>query len=644
MKKNKPTKNNKSTRRRSGKLPQKKGRSRNVWLNVLPKDLWVKARRGQTVWEVLSSAGIDSRGDCDGLGKCGKCKIKVLSAIGPPAKETLALLSAEEIGQGIRLACRTKLRKDLMIHLGDSDPEAEYVQILKSGERPTMYLDPLVIKRPVTLPREYNEAGIADLERVKLSLGSEYREMTASLHCLRHLPMMLDKTRGIGTAVIHDRCMMAWQPVEEMSQQYGLVFDLGTTTLVGKLIDLETGSEVAAVSRMNGQARYGSDVITRLQYVGSRKNGLERLHQLLVNDMAGITNRLLEIGSLRPREIFIAVAAGNTTMQHLLLKIDPQGIAGAPFAPVLTGGTIVGASQIGLPLHPEALVYVMPARSGYIGGDLLGVIIASGAAAREDGIYLGLDLGTNGEIFVGNGRRLVACSAAAGPAMEGARISAGMNARTGAIEGVRTMTDDTLQYSIIGNAKPRGLCGSGLVDLVAVLLHNGLVDREGLIQPPAETGAADLARRLVPRDGVYDYQIAPADDCATGRPLYLTQKDVRELQLAKGAVAAGIDILLSEVGVGVGDISQIYLAGALGNYINPYSAMRIGLLPTVSADIITSLGNAASIGASMVLLSRAYWEMAAKLNRSIEYVELSQREDFNRRFIEHLDFPGVNLW
>ncbi|MGA7877546.1 MAG: ASKHA domain-containing protein, partial [Desulfoferrobacter sp.] len=435
----------------------------------------------------------------------------------------------------------------------------------------------------------------------------------------------------------------AWQEWESVGRRYGLVFDIGTSTVVGKLISLLDGHEVAAISHLNSQTRHGTDVISRLQFIKENKSGLRRLHDLLLRDLAGITERLLEVGKLRPEEIFIAVAAGNTTMQHILLSLDPSGIAQAPFSPIVTEGMVVKAEQAGLKLHPEALLYVMPAKSGYIGGDLIGVVLASEAAEQDSEMILGLDLGTNGEIFLGNRKRLLTCSTAAGPALEGAKISQGVIAKIGAIEGVR-MVDGEIRYQIIGNVEPRGICGSGLVDLVAVLLHCGIIDCEGLIQPTVNEQAIHLNSRLVERSGVYDFLIASAEESHNGRPIYLRQKDVRELQLAKGAVAAGIRSLLHKMRIEVDDIHHIYLAGALGNYINPHSAMRIGLIPAVNPDIVKSLGNAASTGASMVLLSRNSWHMAKLLADFIDHVELSHRADFNQYFIEHMDFPQANLW
>jgi uncharacterized 2Fe-2S/4Fe-4S cluster protein (DUF4445 family) len=274
---------------------------------------------------------------------------------------------------------------------------------------------------------------------------------------------------------------------------------------------------------------------------------------------------------------------------------------------------------------------------------LISAVIASGAAEQDDLMILGMDLGTNGEIFLGNRKRLLTCSAAAGPALEGAKISHGMIAKAGAIEGVSEGTED-LSYRVISNIKPKGICGSGLVDLVAVLLHCGIINYEGLLEPIGDNGGDTLSSRVVERSGIHEFVVADPDESFDGDPIYLTQKDVRELQLAKGAVAAGIRTLMDEMGVGVEDIDRIYLAGALGNYVHPMSAMRIGLIPEVRPGIIQSLGNAASTGASMVLLSKVYWQMANELAHSIEHIELSTRLDFNDYFIESLDFPEENIW
>jgi len=632
-----------------GELPTRKYRLRGVWLNVLPDDLWLRTPKGETVWEALQDTGVELDSDCGGLGKCGKCKIKVLSETGPPTAEEEQLLDEEELKQGTRLACRTRVTHDMVISVGEAETEEEYLKILTSSHHlshryiPVSELEPLISRQQVTLPSDIQRNGISNFDAIKTALGPEYEDLRAPLDCLRTLPQNFPGTSSRGTAVLHGHCMLDWQKGDKADKRYGLVFDLGTSTLVGKLFNLVDGSEVAVTSCLNSQSRRGADLISRLQYIREHPRGLATLQHLIINDLNRLTTRLLLTAGLQPEDIFIAVAAGNTTMQHVFLGLSPAAIAEAPFSPVITDGLILNAADVGLQLHPTALVYVMPVKSGYIGGDLLGVVMTSGAAEQEDKITLGLDLGTNGEIFLGNAKRLLTCSAAAGPALEGARISQGMIAKAGAIEGV-SLEEGELRYRVIGNIKPKGLCGSGLVDLVAVLLHCGVIDEEGLICPPQKKVSDDLNARVISRGGVNSFLIASAEESHDNRPLYLTQKDVRELQLAKGAIAAGIKTLMDELGIGTQDINHVYLAGALGNYVDPYSTIRTGLLPAVNPEIVQSLGNAASTGASLVLLVKSYWKMAAELSQSIEHIELSSRSDFNQYFIQHLDFPEENLW
>jgi uncharacterized 2Fe-2S/4Fe-4S cluster protein (DUF4445 family) len=638
-------KGKKSKKKRSPfkSFPNQKPKKRYVWLNVLPDDLWLKVRRGKTILEALEKTDVAIATDCGGLGQCGKCKLRILSSIGPPPKETAKFLTNDEVVQGVRLACRTKIKKDLSIYVGEADSDEDYFQILKTGERPMLYLDPLLKKQRVILAPESYFEGIPDLDRIKMALGPEYLNLEASLTSLRNLPGILQRNRTRGTAVLQNHYLLDYQDVDRAEQSYGLVFDLGTSTLVGKLINLIAGTEIAAISRLNSQHKFGSDVISRLKYIMEHRDGLEQLHDLLIKDINLITRRLLEVHKLKPKDIFIGVAAGNTTMQHLLLKLNPTGIAGAPFAPIVTNGLKLKASKLGLNLHPEAQLYVMPCKSGYIGGDLISTILASGAAEQDDAVILGLDLGTNGEIFLGNRKRMLTCSAAAGPALEGAKITHGMIAKSGAIEGVYA-EENTLKYKVIGNLKPKGMCGSGIVDLAAVLLHCGYINYEGLIENPEIEDDNLYNMRVLHREDVNDFLIVSKEESYHNKDIFLTQKDVRELQLAKGAVAAGIDILMNELGIGVEDVQQIHLAGALGNYIHPFSALRIGLIPSVNPEIIKPLGNAASTGGSMVLLSKTHWNMAEALAKRLEHIELSTRSDFNQKFIEHLDFPKENIW
>lgn len=645
----KPPRNNKNKKKRKKRpyqaLPQARDR-KTTWLNVLPADHWIKVKRGVILLEALQKAGIDLESECGGLGTCGKCKVRIITAIGPPDEQEKALLSLEALERGERLACRIRIKKSMVVYTDLAPSELEMVQILKYGQTPEVDLDPLIEKHPVQVTPPSIEHAESDFYRLRAAMGAPYLQMRITTRCLRSLYRKLRRNDFKGDAVIHRNCLLAWEPPGSIRGRYGIVFDIGTTTLVGKLIDMSEGVELSVISRLNSQSRYGSNVINRIQYVREKKQGQKRMRELLIRDLNLITRRLLEANGLTPDDVFIAVAAGNTTMQHFLLGLDPSGIAEAPFSPVITEGVTFRTAELGLEFHPDAILYVMPARSGYIGGDLISFILSSGAAEENEKMILGLDFGTNGEIFLGNRHRILTCSAAAGPALEGARISRGMIARAGAIESVR-VEGHHLQYRVIGNIKAKGLCGSGLVDLVAVLLHYGVIDREGFLGPDQIQEEGDLFRsRVLPRSDapVYDFVVAESGESLDGQPILLTQKDVRELQLAKGAIAAGVKILMQQMGVTAEDVDILYLAGALGNYVNPYSAMRIGLLPVTAAEKIISLGNAASAGARMALLSKSHWTKAVALAEQIEHIELSVEPGFEEAFVEAMDFPSRNLW
>jgi len=626
--------------------PSAKGKKIN-WLTVLPDDIWVRVKYGFTIYGALQKTNVDIESDCGGLGTCGKCKIRIITAIGPPDQQEKKLLSKTELENGIRLACRTQMKKSLVVQSETQNNGKDHLQILKHGAHQCYDItDPLLKIVPLSLHAPNRSDSTSDFNRLRNALGPDYKQLKITHECLSTLYHNLRKTNFSGEALLHRNCLLAWSTAGSPNGRYGLIFDIGTTTLVGKLLHLEVGQEIAAISRLNSQMRYGADVIRRIEYIRREPNGFDHLRGLLVNDINAITHRLVEASGISTRNIFVAMAAGNTTMQHMLIGLNPSGIAEAPFAPVITEGVNFPARHIGINLHPDAMLYVMPGKSGYIGGDLIGFILASGAADQEDKLVLGVDMGTNSELFLGNRHRMLTCSAAAGPAFEGGRIDHGMIAKSGAIESLRVQ-DDKLNYNVIGNTKPKGLCGSGLVDLVAVLLHYGVVAGDGLLSPETIEEAGDIfASRLIKKQNsdTFDFLVAISDECADGRTILLSQNDVRELQLAKGAVAAGIELLLKEIGATVADIDEICLAGALGNYVNPLSAMRIGLIPTVVSEKVATLGNAAATGASMALLSQKKWHRASDIADQIEHVELSLHPGFYDAFIEAMDFPSTNLW
>jgi uncharacterized 2Fe-2S/4Fe-4S cluster protein (DUF4445 family) len=638
--------NTKRNVRNDYRMPPRARARKKVWLNVLPEDIWIKVDHGITIYEALRNTDADLNSECDGLGTCGKCKVGIITAIGAPDDQEKKLLSDDELAGGLRLACRVRVTKDMVVHTGALPGGKELFQILKHGLQRDLEIDPLVDLFPLSVAPPDLTHSDSDFNRLRKALGPRYHNLTITGRCLASLYRNLRHTRFRGEALLHHQCLLAWSPPGSVNGRYGLVFDIGTTTLVGKLIRLSDGHELGVISRLNSQIRYGTNIIARIQHVREKKGGLKRLRELLMRDLNLIIKRLLVTFDLKAHNIFVAVAAGNTTMQHLLLGLDPSGIAEAPFTPVITEGVAFRTDHLGLHMNPEAMLYVLPAKSGYIGGDLTGFILASGAAEEDEKIILGLDIGTNGEIFLGNRHRMLTCSAAAGPALEGARITHGMIAKAGAIEGFR-VEERHLQYNVIGNVKPKGICGSGLVDLAAVLLHYGVIDREGLIGPDRIREAGELFEsRLVARNptGLHDFVVAAAEETAHEKQILLCQKDVRELQLAKSAIAAGTRLLMRELGVTVDDVDQICLAGALGNYMNPYSAMRIGLIPRVNPEKVVPLGNAAATGASMVLLCKQYWARSVAVADRLEHLELSVHPDFYELFVEEMDFQEQNIW
>ncbi len=635
-----------STKKKKKKKPIREKTRKVVWLNLLPDDIWLRVKPGLTIYEALQNTDLDIDTECGGLGTCGKCKVRIITALGPPDKQEEKLLTAEELENGIRLACRTRIRKSLVVHTDVHRETEDMFQILKHGVYYDMQIDPLIEKIPTQVSPPDSMNSESDFKRLRSALGPHYQDIKVTHQCLTSLYRNLRDTGFKGEALLHRRCLLSWAPPESDYGRYGLIFDIGTTTLVGKLINLTDGHEVAVISRLNTQSRYGSDVISRIQHIRDNRKGLQKMRNLLIRDLNAIVRRLVYAADIAKEYIFVIVAAGNTTMQHILLGLDPSDIAIAPFAPVITEGVTFPAKEIGLDVNMDAMLYVMPAKSGYIGGDLISFILSSMVWEQSEKTILGLDFGTNGEIFLGNADRILSCSAAAGPALEGARISSGMIAKSGAIETVRFM-EERLQFKIIGNVKPRGLCGSGLVDLVALLLHHGAVDVEGLLSPAGlspDNHAMRTHFQVSHEDEVYDFVIASPEESLHGKPVLLSQKDIRELQLAKGAVGAGVELLMQEMGIRADQIDEIYLAGALGNYVHPLSAMRVGLIPRVEPHKVVSMGNAASSGAAMALLSKKYWEKSLELSERVHHLELSLHPDFYDSFVDQMNFPDFNLW
>ena len=408
-------------------------------------------------------------------------------------------------------------------------------------------------------------------------------------------------------------------------------------SVVASLLDLRTGHEVAVASRTNPQVAFGDDVVSRISH--ATEGGLAELQQAVVGCLNALLREIEERSGIPRDQIYEATVVGNTTMSHLLLGLEPEQLARIPFAPVVREGLTMPAAELGLEVHERGRLHVLPNIAGFVGSDTVGVILATGLLGRGEPT-LAVDIGTNGEMVMALDGRLVACSTAAGPAFEGARIRHGMRAAPGAIEQVRLGED--VAISVVGNARPRGICGSALIDAVAELLRAGILDPSGRLLAPDELPAElpdGLRRRVVPGEGGYDFVVVGAEESATGEPIALTQRDIRQVQLAKGAIRAGIEILKKRLGLADSDLAAILLAGGFGNFIRRSNAVRIGLLPPVEHERIRFVGNAALAGAKMALASVEDRRLAEEVSRRVEYLELGSLGEFAAEFAEAMLFP-----
>jgi uncharacterized 2Fe-2S/4Fe-4S cluster protein (DUF4445 family) len=408
-------------------------------------------------------------------------------------------------------------------------------------------------------------------------------------------------------------------------------------------MDLNSGAVVGVEASLNGQAVHGADVIARIGYAMNNEGGLAELQARIVQTINDLIDKILAKTGVAQRNIYEVVIAGNTTMQHLFMGVTPAAIAATPFIPVFEDTARTAAGPLGLHVHPRARICTFPVIGGYVGGDIVAGILATGLD-RDRRTRLLIDVGTNGEIVLGSNRRVVACSTAAGPAFEGAQMACGMRAAPGAIEGV-TITRSEVRCQVIGDEKPVGICGSGLIDVVAQLYLAGLLDENGrLVDADEAQGIVDagVAARLVQNNGQRAFVLATVEESG-GTPVYITQRDIRELQYAKGAMASGIRILQRQLGIPDEQIEQVMLAGSFGSYINPASARAIGLVPLVPQEQIVAVGNTAGEGAKMAMLSFREREAARVIPSQVEYMELSAMDSFTDDFVDCLPFPPKEL-
>jgi uncharacterized 2Fe-2S/4Fe-4S cluster protein (DUF4445 family) len=610
------------------------GRGR-VVLKFAPMGVETRVPPGVNLFDAASWNAVPIDSTCGGHGTCKKCKVRIVEGDTPISSLDIRAFSPTELKDGWRLACRAVATTDLAVEV---PPMVTRPKAATVGVGRQVILRPSLQKRYLEMEDPTLEDQASDLERVLREIDD--LDVRVSLDVLRDLGTTLRKSDFKVTAVISDDELIAVEPGDTTATRHGMAFDLGTTTVVATLLDLGTGTPVAVASMLNMQQPFGADVITRISATMMDPEALGRLRDRAQETLAQLALEVCEKGGIAPEAVYEVALAGNATMTQLVLGMDPEPLGVAPFIMTTRSFETLRASDLGLPLHPRATAYLFPALGAYVGGDIVAGILATGMT-RDKRIRLFIDVGTNCEIVLGSAERVLTTAAPAGPAFEAAQIKCGMRAADGAIETIR-IDNGELKVGVIGGVAAQGLCGSGLVDACAELAREGFIDESGryLTDEAARALNPSLADRLVMRGEERVFVLAwkgePGD---VDDSVFLSQRDVRELQFAKAAIATGWKILVEELGVEVSDISQVLLAGSFGSYLSPASAVRIGLVPKLPVARIIAAGNVAGEGAKMVLLSAQERAQATAVLEEVEYVELSGREDFQDMFVDLLKFP-----
>jgi len=603
-----------------------------VRIRVLPLDKELNLKVGANLRTALIEAGIPLDSVCGGQGICLKCKAQVSGISQKPTDLEREKLSAEELRSGWRLACQVTVDEPGEVRLPEIPVSRAKAGFSLLGEK--VALQPNVHLRRFELSEPAISDQRADWNRLAEFLEiSEPSPVRAELSLLQEIPDQLREWNFQGGAILVGDTVATLDPLDSARDMLGVALDIGTTTLAAGLVDLATGKVVTLDAELNPQIAFGADVISRIVYMQESPGKGQKLQEELIKGLNRLLSRLCRNTRREQGRIFEATVVGNTTMLHSLLGLDARYIALVPFVGVLNRAQCVSATELGLQIHPRGRVYILPAIASFVGADTVAVILAT-RLYQTHVPRLAIDIGTNGEVMLATKDGILTASTAAGPAFEGGRIKFGMRATKGAISSFQATP--FMGYTVIGSSVARGICGSGLIDLVAELFRVGVLDRQGRVLLPSETGsslAAELAQRVRVRGEEREFVVSKNEETE----ITLTQKDVRELQLAKGAIRAGIELLMKEANINTRDIQEVLLSGVFGNYINREKAVLLGLIPPFSLDRVHFIGNGAMDGALRVLLNLEERHQADEISAQVHHIELSGRADFEETFLRCLE-------
>ena len=621
-------------------------------IHFLPNDKIVEIKNGNTVLDAAHKANIYINSICGGDGICGKCKV-ILSSGNVDALPT-KLLSEEETEKKYILACEAQITSDLQI-LIPTETRLEGKQILLDQneqhfmtwkailDQAQFKHDSLVKKVCLKLDPPSMDDNVADHERlyqaIMLKQEVELSVMQTGYSILKKLPEVLRQNDWTVTVTLGHRGrtleIVDVQPGDTSHINYGIAIDIGTTTVVASLLELETSKVVDSEAIYNTQMKFGEDYIQRIIYA-IQNDALGEMQRSIVTDINNLISTLIKRNSINLGDITAIVTAGNTAMHHFLLGLDPERIRKEPYIPTANFIPPIRANQIGIDINSRGLLYTLPSVAAYVGAD-----ITSGAVAirldKEESPSLFIDIGTNGEVVLGNKEWMVCCSASAGPAFEGSGIKHGMRAAKGAIEIMHITKDFEVSYSAIGNIPPRGICGSGLLDCIAEMLRSGIIDRSGNFQKGLETD------RLRKKDDEYEFVLVDKEEAGIDSEIVITQADIANLVRSKGAIYAAVSILVESMGLSINEVHCVYLAGGFGNYLNVRNAITIGMLPDMPTSRIKFVGNTSLTGAKMALISEEAFEAVQNIASQMTYFDLMGNQKYMEEFMSANFLPHTNL-
>jgi uncharacterized 2Fe-2S/4Fe-4S cluster protein (DUF4445 family) len=632
----------------------------------LPDQKQVEVNEETSLLDAAGKAGVYLNSLCGGEGVCGKCRVQIIKGNAKVDNNSVAFFTKEEIERGYVLACQTRVRENLEVLIPpesrieeeqilsesleskqktwkESPPihysEPDWVSLCKRPSDPASLFEPLTSKLYLELPRPTIDDNIPDTGRIMRELRKrlKYPSYEITLPCLKDLFLKVRRSDWKITATLsrHNGMGQILQ-IEEgntAERNYGAAVDVGTTTVVAQLVDLKTGKVIGVEGNHNLQAHYGEDVLSRIAYVCG-KGSLDLLQKAVVENINVLIQTLSREKGVGSEDITCIVAAGNTTMSHILLGLMPCSIRDDPYVPTVDLYPPVSAKEVGVNINPQGIIRVLPSIASYIGGDTVAGVLACGMADRPETTCL-IDIGTNGEIVIGNNEWLLSCSASAGPAFEGGDTKWGMRATRGAIEKV-DIDDGKVHYETIGKVKPRGICGSGLIDLIYGLAKNKILDIDAKFSPSLRD------RRIVQGENGMEYIVAFPEETETGEALTIAQTDIDNIMRSKAAIFAAIKSLIDYAGLTFDQLERIYVAGGFGNYLNIEKAVGIGLLPDIPRERIEFVGNSSLMGARMALLSFHVFEKAIGISQSITNIELSKFALFADEYMASLYLPHID--